>query len=219
MNVEPTTADYSIGEEIANSITHGLGIVLSLTGLVVLLISAGSSGDVSRIISSIIFGTTLILLYTVSTLYHGIQQPNVKPIMSVLDHSAIFFLIAGTYAPFTLVNLKGPWGWSLFGVIWGLALCGTFLEVFLKQRRRGISVGLYVFMGWAIVIALKQLLAAVSPEGVLLLLLGGISYTGGIVFYIWRRLPYHHAVWHVFVLAGSIFHFFAVLFYAVPPGH
>jgi len=219
VNVETTTADYSIGEEIANSITHGLGIVLSLTGLVVLLISAGSSGDVSRIISSIIFGTTLILLYTVSTLYHGIQQPNVKPIMRVLDHSAIFFLIAGSYAPFALVNLKGPWGWSLFGAIWSLALCGTFLEVFLKQRRRGISVGLYLFMGWAIVIALKQLLAAVSPEGVLLLFLGGISYTGGIVFYIWRRLPYHHAVWHVFVLAGSIFHFFAVLFYAVPSGH
>jgi hemolysin III len=219
MNVETTTADYSIGEEIANSITHGLGIVLSVTGLVVLLISAGNSGEVSRIISSIIFGTTLIFLYTVSTVYHGIQKPNVKPIMRVLDHSAIFFLIAGTYTPFTLVSLKGPWGWSLFGVIWGLAVCGTFLEVFSKQRPRGISVGLYVFMGWAILVALEQLLAAVSPEGVLLLLLGGISYTGGIVFYIWRRVPYHHAVWHVFVLAGSIFHFFAVLFYAVPPGH
>ncbi len=218
MTSETIAAKYTLHEEIANSITHGIGIFLSVVGLIFLLIAAKTSGDMYRVISSIIFGTTLILLYTASTLYHGIQQPQVKRIMQVLDHSAIFFLIAGTYTPFTLISLRGPWGWSLFGVIWGLALFGTFYEVFAEQRRRVISVSLYVIMGWAIVLAMRQLLTAVPHEGIVLLLLGGISYTAGIAFYVARSLPYRHAVWHVFVLAGSIFHYFAVLFYAIPHG-
>jgi hemolysin III len=218
VNVEVSTADSNIGEEIANCITHGLGIVLSVTGLVILLISTRNSGDVLHIISSMIFGTTLVLLYTASTLYHGVQKPHAKQTMRMLDRSAIFLLIAGTYTPFALVNLRGPWGWSLFAVIWGLALCGIFIEVFLRRRKSGKSIALYVFMGWVIVAALKQLLATVPPDGLFLLLLGGISYTSGIAFYLWKRLPYNHSVWHVFVLGGSLFHFFAVLFFAVPHG-
>lgn len=215
--MDMTAAGYTIREEIANSITHGLGILLSFMGLIILVISAARTGESSRLFSSIVFGAALILLYTISTLYHSIQRPDAKRIMRVLDHAAIFFLIAGTYTPFTLINLKGPWGWTLFSVIWILAVFGTCFEVFAKQKRRVISISLYVIMGWAVVIAMKQLLLTVPPEGILLLFLGGIAYTAGIGFYVSRRLPYHHAVWHLFVLGGSIFHFFAVLYYAIPP--
>jgi hemolysin III len=207
---------YSIGEEIANSLTHGFGIVLSIVGLAILVVSASSSGDVCHVVSCAIFGATLVLLYTASTLYHGIQQTRVKATMRVLDHSAIFLLIAGTYTPFTLVNLRGPWGWSLFGLIWGLALLGVLFQVTLLRRWVGLSIVLYVGMGWAVIVAMKPLLQTVAPQGLVLLLLGGLSYTGGIVFYLWHRLPYHHAVWHLFVLAGSVFHFFAILFYVAP---
>jgi hemolysin III len=210
------SARYTIGEEIANSLTHGLGIIFAIIGLVILLVATSRSGDVGRIVSCAIYGSTLILLYTTSTLYHAIQAPNVKSFMRILDHSAIFLLIAGTYTPFTLVNLRGPWGWSLFGVIWGIALVGIIFQMTLLRKWVGISVALYVLMGWAIVVAVKQLLVAVAPTGMILLLAGGIAYTGGVVFYVWRSLPYHHAVWHLFVLAGSILHFFAVLFYVAP---
>ncbi len=216
MNEGSISARYSIGEEIANSLTHGLGIIFSITGMVVLMVSTSGSGDFWRIVSCAVFGIALILLYTTSTLYHGIQVPNVKSLMRILDHSAIFLLIAGTYTPFTLVNLRGPWGWSLFGVIWGIALLGIIFQMTLLRKWVGISVALYVLMGWAIVVAIKQLLAAVAPSGLILLLAGGLAYTCGVVFYVWRKLPYHHAIWHLFVLAGSAFHYFAVLFYAKP---
>ncbi|HIP97129.1 MAG TPA: hemolysin III family protein, partial [Anaerolineae bacterium] len=133
-----------------------------------------------------------------------------------LDHAAIFLLIGGTYTPFTLVNLRGPWGWSLFGVIWGLAVLGVVFEVTVLRRWKAVSLALYVAMGWAVVVAVKPVLAAIAPGGLLLLFLGGMAYTAGVGFYVWRRLPYHHAIWHVFVLVGSILHFFAVLFYVIP---
>jgi hemolysin III len=196
-----------------------LGIIFSITGMVVLMLSSSGSGNIWRIVSCAVFGITLILLYTASTLYHGVQESNVKSFLRILDHSAIFLLIAGTYTPFALVNLRGPWGWSLFGVIWGLALLGIFAQTTLLRQGVGISVVLYVVMGWAVVVAVKQLLVAVAPSGMMLLLAGGLAYTSGIAFYVWHRLPYHHAIWHLFVLAGSIFHFFAVLFYAVSIGH
>lgn len=219
MNAGTITGRYSIGEEVVNSLTHGLGIIFSLVGMVALISSSSGSGDIWRLVGCAVFGTTLILLYTASTLYHGVQKPDLKSIMRILDHSTIFLLIAGTYTPFTLVNLRGPWGWSLFGVIWGLALFGILVQTALLRQWVGISVALYVVMGWAVVVAVKQLLVAVAPSGMMLLLAGGLAYTCGIVFYVWHKLPYHHAIWHLFVLAGSICHFFAVLFYAVPIGH
>jgi hemolysin III len=217
-NARTISGRDSIGEEIANSLTHGLGIIFSITGMVVLMLSSCGSGNIWRIVGCAVFSTTLILLYTASTLYHGVQEAKVKSFMRILDHSTIFLLIAGTYTPFTLVNLRGPWGWSLFGVIWGLALLGILVQTILLRQWVGISVALYVVMGWAVVVAVKQLLVVVAPSGMLLLLAGGLAYTSGIAFYVWHRLPYHHAIWSFFVLAGSIFHVFAVLFYAVPLG-
>ena len=216
MNAEHPFSRYTLGEEIANSVIHGVGIVLGIAGLGVLTAFASLYGDAWHIVGCSVFGAALILLYTTSTLYHSIPLPRVKAVLRTLDHSAIFVLIAGTYTPFLLVNLRGPWGWSLFAVIWGLALIGIVLRVLRGRRSTRLSVGLYVGMGWAVVIAIEPLLNAVAPGGLLLLLLGGLAYTLGVAFYVWKRLPYHHAFWHLFVLAGSILHFFAILFYVIP---
>jgi len=210
---------YSIGEEIANSITHGIGIVLAIAALGILTAFAGAYGDVRHVVSVSIYGTTLVLLYTASTLYHSIQNPHAKSILQVLDHAAIYLLIAGTYTPFTLVSLRGPWGWWLFGVIWGLAVLGVVFQLSLLRRWRAVSLCLYIGMGWVVVVAIKPLIVSVATGGIVFLVLGGLAYTAGVLFYCWEKLKYHHAIWHLFVLAGSIFHFFAVLFYVVPiPG-
>jgi len=156
------------------------------------------------------------VLYTASTLYHGITVPRAKEALRVFDHSAIFLLIAGTYTPFTLLTLRGPWGWSIFGVVWGLAATGIFLEIVFPGRWPALALTLYLAMGWVAVVAVKPLLATLPPGGLVLLLLGGLSYTGGLGFYAWKRLPYGHAIWHLFVLAGSVLHFFAILIYVVP---
>ncbi|MCD6527471.1 MAG: hemolysin III family protein [Desulfuromonas sp.] len=216
MSARVGTARYSTTEELANSITHGVGIVLAICGLGILITVAAESGGVWHMVSCSVFGTTLILLYASSTLYHSIPLPRAKAVLRVFDHVAILLLIAGTYTPFTLITLHGPWGWSLFGVIWFLAVAGIFIELSTLRRRRALSIALYVAMGWVIVLAVKPLLAALPSEGWLLLLLGGLAYTGGIGFYLWRRLPYHHAIWHLFVLTGSVLHFFAVLLYVMP---
>ena len=207
---------YSLAEEIAHAATHGVGLVLSIGALVVLVVFASLRGDPWLIVSSSIYGATLVLLYAASTFYHAISAPRAKRVLARLDHAAIYLLIAGTYTPFTLVNLRGGWGWTLFGLVWGLALFGILLEAFAKQRMRALSLVLYLGLGWLAAIAVKPLLDSVAPGGLVLLLLGGLAYTGGVVFYVWKRLPYNHAVWHVFVLAGSAFHFFAVLFYVIP---
>jgi hemolysin III len=216
MHSPTTAARYSVAEEIAHAITHGLGLVLSVVALVVLVVYASVRGDTWHIVSCSIYGTTLIVLYAASTLYHSIPSPRAKAVLRVLDHAAIYGLIAGTYTPFTLVNLRGGWGWTLFGVVWGLAAVGIVLEALAKPRTRVLSVALYLALGWLAAIAVKPLLAAVATGGLVLLLLGGLAYTGGVVFYGWRRLPYHHAIWHVFVMVGSVSHFFAVLFYVIP---
>ena len=216
MTTEHPPSRYTLGEEIANSVIHGVGVVLSIAGLGVLTAFASLRGDAWHIVGCSIFGAALILLYTTSTLYHSIPLPRVKAVLRALDHSAIFILIAGTYTPFLLVNLRGPWGWSLFGVIWGLALVGIVLRIVRGRRSTLVSVALYIGMGWAVVVAAKPMLNSVAPGGLWLLLLGGLAYTLGVVFYVWKRLPYHHAIWHVFVLAGSILHFFAILFYVIP---
>ena len=216
MTPHPALPRYTLGEEIANSITHGLGVVLAIAGLAVLVAYATLRGDVWHVVACSVFGATLIVNYTTSTLYHSIQIEPVKRVLRTLDHSAIFLLIAGTYTPFMLVNLRGPWGWSLFGVIWTLAVAGIVLRLLLHGRLHGLVVSLYVAMGWAIVVAVKPLLAHVAPGGLALLAAGGVAYTAGVGFYKWRRLPFHHAIWHGFVLLGSALHFFAVLFYVIP---
>jgi hemolysin III len=207
---------YSPGEEIANSVTHGIGLLLSVAGLVLMVVFAVKYGGPWHVVGTAVFGATLIFLYTASTLYHAVPNFRAKQVLQILDHSAIFFLIAGTYTPFTLVSLRGPWGWSLFGIVWGAAIFGFVLQFTPLRRLKILSLGLYIGMGWAAVAAFRPLLAAVPPVGLLLLAAGGIAYTVGIVFYVRRGLPYGHAVWHMFVLAGSLLHFFAVLLYVIP---
>jgi hemolysin III len=207
---------YSLGEEIANSVIHGVGAALSIAGLAVLVTLAGVFGDAWRVVSFSIYGATLVLLYLASTFYHGLQAPRVKRLFRSFDHAAIFLLIAGSYTPFTLVTLRGPWGWTLFGLIWAIAIGGILLTVRVASASKLATALVYLPMGWLVVIAVKPLLAALPLSGFVWLALGGLAYTLGVVFYVWRSLPYHHAVWHAFVLAGSIFHFFAMLFYVLP---
>lgn len=210
---------YSLREEIANSVLHGIGIVLAIAGLAVLVAFAALLGNAWHVVGCSTFGAALILCFTTSTLYHGIQARHLKPVLRALDHSAIFLLIAGTYTPFTLVNLNGPWGWWLFGVIWTLAIIGIGLRLFLKGRMHGLIVSIYIAMGWAVIVAVEPMLKFVATGGLILLVAGGIAYTVGVIFYKWRSLPYNHAIWHGFVMAGAALHFFAVLFYVIPwPG-
>ncbi len=209
-------AQYSIAEEIAHSITHGIGILLSIGGLAVLVAFSALYGDRWHIVSTSIYGVTLILLYTSSTLYHSIPHEKAKRVLQRLDHAAIFLLIAGTYTPFTLVNLRGPWGWSLFGLVWTIAIAGMVLEMQTRKRFRRLSIGLYLGLGWVVLIALKPMLNSVGIGGLILLLAGGLCYSIGVIFYLMKSVTYHHAVWHLFVLAGSAFHFFAVLYYVIP---
>lgn len=209
-------AKYSKNEELANSLTHGLGTLLGVTALVVLLTISTMHGTASHIISSAIYGSSLIMLYGASTLYHAIQSPNSKKILQKIDHSSIFILIAGTYTPFTLVNLSGAWGWSLLGLIWGLAFFGVILELATKKRYKKTSIALYLLMGWLIIVAIKPMIENVETGGLLLLLSGGIVYSLGIIFYVWKSFPFNHAVWHLFVLTGSTLQFFAVFYYVLP---
>jgi hemolysin III len=215
MRIPHPLPNDSASEELANTIISAISTVLAIVGSAVLIVLAVKYGDNWHVVSCSIFATTLILLYTASTLYHGTRSPRIKLSMRVLDHSAIFLLIAGTYTPFVLINLRGPWGWSLFGVTWTIAFLGIGLGRRLQQRRI-LAVVLYNMMGWVILVAIKPLFAAVAPGGLILLLTGGLAYTLGIGFYAWRRLPHHHAIWHVFVLAGSAAHYFAILDYVIP---
>ena len=207
---------YSIREEVAHSITHGIGLLLSLVGLAVLVVNASYYGDAWHIVSSSVYGATLVLLYSASTLYHAITVPDVKKILQKIDHAAIFLLIAGTYTPFTLVNLRGGWGWTLFGMVWSIAIAGMIMELIVRRRYKSISIGLYLGLGWLVMIAIGPVIDNVAPGGLVLLLAGGLCYSLGVIFYVWKSLLYHHAVWHLFVLAGSALHFFAVLLYVIP---
>jgi hemolysin III len=216
MRAEAREPLYTLGEEIAHAVTHGLGLALSVLGLVALVVAASLRGDVWHVIGCSVFGATLVLLYAASTLYHGIQSPRAKRILQRLDHAAIFLLIAGTYTPFTLVNLRGGWGWALLSLVWGLAILGILLQTTSPATARRLSVPLYLVMGWLGVIAIEPLVRSVDPHGLTLLILGGVTYTVGVIFYAWRHLPYNHAVWHVFVMAGSACHFSCVLGYVIP---
>lgn len=209
-------SSYSIGEEIAHTITHGIGALLSIAGLAVLVSFASLNGDAWHIVSSSIYGATLVLLYSASSLYHGIPHPRAKAFLQQLDHAAIYLLIAGTYTPFLLVSLRGAWGWSLFALIWTVAIVGIVLEFIDSRRFNKLSLWLYLGMGWIVLIAIKPMFDQVETGGLILLLLGGLSYSLGVIFYIREQMAYHHAIWHLFVLAGSAFHFFSVLFYVIP---
>jgi hemolysin III len=211
-----TSHSYTRAEELTNSITHAVGLALSIAGLSVLVTLAATRGDVWRVVSFSVYGATLVVLYLASTLYHVIPGQRRKHVLRVIDHGAIYLLIAGTYTPFALVSLRGPWGWTLFGVIWGLALIGIVTKVFSIGRSPILGVGVYIAMGWIIVVVLKPTIAAVPPGGMAWLVAGGCAYTFGTVFYAWKKLPHHHAIWHLFVLAGSVCHFFAVLLYVLP---
>lgn len=203
-------------EELANSVTHGIGIALSLAALVILVVYAGMQGDGWKIVSFSIYGTSLVVLYTASTLYHSFSSERAKHYLKIFDHSAIYLLIAGTYTPFLLVMIRGTWGWTLFGIIWGLAIIGIIFKLFFVHRFHIVSTIIYLLMGWLIIVAFRPLITHVPERGLYWLLAGGLSYSFGVVFYLWERIPYHHAIWHLFVLGGSIFHFFAVLFYVLP---
>ncbi len=207
---------YTFGEELANSVIHGIATALSVAGLCVLVALAAMKGDPWKIVSFSIFGATLVILYLTSTLYHSFRAPEVKRKLRILDHAAIYLLIAGSYTPFTLVCLRGGWGWSLFGIIWGLAIAGVCFKLFLFGRFKIVSLALYLAMGWFVIIAIKPVMAGVPSGGVLWLFFGGCAYTFGVVFYIWKKLPYHHAVWHLFVTAGSACHFLSMLLYILP---
>ncbi len=210
------STNYSVGEEIAHTITHGIGALLSVAGLAVLVSFASLNGDAWHIVSCSIYGATLIILYSASSLYHGISHPKAKALLQQFDHAAIYLLIAGTYTPFLLVSLRGVWGWSLFGVIWSIAIVGMIFEFVDAKRFKKLSLWLYLGLGWIVVLAIKPMLAQVEMGGLVLLLLGGLSYSLGVIFYVREQMAYHHAIWHLFVLAGSVFHFFSVLFYVIP---
>ncbi len=211
-----TLTKYTPKEELWNCLIHGLGIGLSLAGLVLLIVFSSLYGDAWVIVSTIIFGLSMTVLYTASTLYHAFKSEAIKKRLKKFDHISIYYLIAGTYTPFLLVSLRGVTGWVLFGIIWGLAALGTFLK--LKSGGSGTkiwSIGLYLLMGWLIVFASKSLAAAISDLGLIFLIIGGLFYTFGILFYIWKSKRYTHAIWHFFVLSGTVMHFFAVLYSCV----
>jgi len=203
-------------EEIVNSITHGLGVVLSIAGLIVLVVLGAIHGNAWHVVSFSIYGSTLIILYLASTLYHSFQKPKLKRVFKILDHSAIYVLIAGTYTPFMLVNLRGPWGWSLFGIIWGLAILGIIFKLFFIDRYERLSLVIYLLMGWICIVAAKQMMLEIPMGGLAWLIAGGLLYTLGVLFFRWEKLRYNHAIWHLFVLGGSICHYFSILFYVLP---
>jgi hemolysin III len=203
-------------EETINALTHGLGALFSLAGFIVLVMRASLRGDAWHIVTCSIYGATLVLLFGSSTLYHSFRSRRLKHVFRIIDHAAIYLLIAGTYTPFALVKLRGRWGWGLFGVIWGLALAGIVFQIFFVHRFRLLQTLIYLAMGWLALFAAKPLLASVPLPGLLWLLAGGLFYSLGAVFYLWKKLPFHHGIWHLFVLAGSVCHYFAILFYVLP---
>ncbi len=202
--------------ELANSLTHGAGLALAVAGCAAIVTLAALRGNAWHIVACSVYGATLVCLYAASTVYHSVRSRRVKRVMRILDHSAIFLLIAGTYTPFTLVNMRGAWGWSLFGVVWGLAVAGIVFKVWFVEHFPIASTIVYLAMGWLAVVAVKPVLAMVPPAGIVWLVAGGLMYTAGVGFFAWEKLPYHHAIWHVFVIGGSVCHYCAVLSSVVP---
>ncbi len=210
-----STFDYQTpGEEIANAITHGIGALLSVAALVLLVVFSARKGDAWRVVSFSVYGATLILLYTMSVLSHAFTG-NVKRLFELFDFSAVYLLIAGTYTPIALVFMRGPWGWTIFGIIWALAVLGVIFKVFFLGRFNFAGTLVYIAMGWLIIAAFKPLVAGSSAGFIKWLVAGGVCYTLGTFFYLFREMPYHHPVWHLFVLAGSMCHFFGFMFHGL----
>lgn len=199
-------------EEITNAISHGIGVLLAIAGLVILVVYASIFGDTKYVITFSIFGATMTLLYLASTLYHSFPKGKVKNILKICDHSAIFLLIAGSYTPLTLLVLKGKLGWTLFSIVWIIAIAGIIFKVFFIKKFKALSTILYILMGWLVVFAIKPLYLSLSTYSLSFLVAGGLLYTFGTIFYSWRKLKYNHAIWHLFVLGGSVCHFFTMFF-------
>ena len=211
-----TKREYSVVEEVFHAITHGIGALLSIAGLVILIIFAALKGNAWHVVSCSIYGGTLVILYLNSTMYHALAKTRAGNVFQILDHSSIYLLIAGTYTPFTLVTIRGGLGWTMFGIIWGLAVLGVIFKVFTAGRFKLFATIIYLIMGWFIVIAIGRIFKALPTGGLILLMTGGIFYSLGTVFYMLKKVPYFHFIWHIFVLGGSISHFFAILFYVIP---
>ena len=207
-----STHVFSKEEEISNSITHGIGVILSIAALVILIVFASLYGNVWHVVSFTLFGVTMLLLYTSSTLLHALKPGKAKDFFEIMDHSSIYFFIAGSYTPFLLVAVQSATGWTLFGIVWGLAIAGTIFKAFFVKKFLFTSTLLYVVMGWLIVFVWNDLVAAIHPTSLILLIIGGLLYTVGAIFYIWKLFKHHHAVWHIFVLSATVCHFFAVIY-------
>lgn len=211
-----TTHTFTRGEEIANAITHGVGAVLSIVGLTLLIVLSSLEGTPWHVISFTIYGVTMLLLYVSSTLVHSFPEGKVKDLFEIFDHSSIYLFIAGTYTPFLFIAVKGTTGWTLFGIVWGIALAGIVFKAFFVKKFLFISTILYVFMGWMIVFAWDSLTQNIAHQGIVLLVVGGVLYTIGAVFYVWRGFRFHHMIWHMFVLGGTVLHFLAIILYVLP---
>ncbi len=206
----------SLIEEIFNAIVHGIGALLSIAGLVLLIVFATLKGSMIHVISVSIYGSTLVLLYLNSTIYHSLTNRKAKEVFEIFDHASIYLLIAGTYTPFTLIVLHGAMGWIVFGIIWGLAFCGVLFKSFFTGKLDFISTIIYLIMGWLIVLVFKPLMYSLNTTGLIFLIIGGLLYSVGTIFYLFQKIKFAHVVWHVLVLVATIFHFFAILFYVIP---
>lgn len=211
-----STHIYPKKEELANAITHGFGVLLSAAALVLLIVFSSLHGTAWHIVSFTVYGVSMLLLYTSSTLVHSFPDGKLKDLFEIFDHSSIYLFIAGTYTPLLFNVVQGRLGWTLFGIVWGIAAIGVVFKAFFTKRFRFTSTVIYIVMGWVIVFAWKPLTINLPSQGIVLLVIGGLLYTVGTVFYIWRSFPYHHAVWHLFVLAASILHFLMILLYILP---
>ncbi len=208
-------AEIFSAEDIANSVSHGIGLGMSIAGLALLTVVAALQGGTLEVVSATVYGVTLVLLFAASTVYHSMTTATLRRIWRVVDHSAIYLLIAGTYTPFTLITLGGTWGWTIFTIVWSLAAFGVLYKIFWFGRIRGLGMGLYLGMGWTIVIAIKPLLENLHTGGLILMFGGGLLYTGGVIFYAWEKLFLNHAIWHLFVLAAAVCHYLAILFFVI----
>lgn len=206
---------YTLGEEIANAVTHGLGVLLALAGGIVLVVFAAGTKDVYKVVSSVIFGASLILMFTMSTMYHSLTNEKAKYVFRIFDHTSIFILIAGTYTPLTLVALRGTLGWSIFSVVWASTILGVIFNAISVERFKKFSMVCYIASGWGILFAIVPLVQRLDVYGVALLIAGGVMYTGGLIFYKKKEVRYMHSIWHIFVLAGAVFHYFCILFYVI----
>ncbi|WP_404452439.1 hemolysin III family protein [Virgibacillus necropolis] len=202
-------------EELSHAITHGIGALLSVVALVLLIVYSTLNGDPLQIVSVTVFGSSMLFMYVCSTIVHSLPEGKWKNIFQIFDHSSIYLFIAGTYTPLLLVVLRGEIGWLLFGIVWGIALVGVIFKLFFVEKFVVMSTLMYILMGWIIVFAWGPLTNAFDENGLLLLIIGGVFYTLGAIFYVWRGFPYHHAVWHLFVLAGSTFHFLSIFYYVI----